>query len=190
MSIMCQVVCCQKAFGTVATDLVAKNIIDINHLDYLRTALLAKIVNYVYWPDDVSDQHFNICVLGSDLDSIKAVWPYLHMLDKRNNDHRLFRVFSMVDIHDNQALTQQNLTKKCQILYLVKLSPAELERVVYFARDHQMVTISSSLEYLRQGALIGLIQRRGRLKIIINNQALEQSGIRIKSSLLRIAKSI
>lgn len=167
--------------------------LDIKHPNYIRTVLLSKLVSYTYWPQDMphSDtREVHICVLGSSETQLDKVASFVEILDNRESDQGLFRVNRVV--LDSNALQEsaKNLPFKCRIFYYSYMSAELLSAINQVAQRRGVLTVSDSKDSLKKDTMIALIEKRGKLKIFIKSKVLDSSGIRLKSSLLRIANRI
>lgn len=172
-----------------ANSAVSQKILDKKHPDYIRAVLLAKITSYVYWQANSFTSiksPFNLCIIESEKQSIKPIWPYLNLLSGRKSAGRSFQ---LVEVSEYQT-TPKQLPQDCHIYYFASLNQQNTQQLVSVANSLPVLTIGDSMEELYNGAMLAFIEERGRMKIYVNTEALSNSSLKIKSSLLRIAKKI
>ncbi len=163
--------------------------LDKKHPNYIRAVLLSKITAYVYWQAsafETTKAPYNLCVLASNLEELNQLRPYLNLLSGREAGGRTFTLRE----YAINNLDVAPLPKGCHIFYLAGLDERQAQALVSRAAKANILTIGDSMEELYKGAMLAFIEERGRMKIYVNTEALNDSGLKIKSSLLRIAKKI
>jgi hypothetical protein len=151
--------------------------------------LINKITPYVYWQKSAfthPDSPINLCIIESERDTIENIWPYFDLLSDRKSGERPYSV------KDISRFKQQpdKLPDNCHIYYFASLEPGQVRMLVEKATDTSILTIADSLEELHDGVMLAFIEERGKMKIYVNTEAVKNSNLKIKSSLLRIAKKI
>ena len=175
-------------FGLYTTLAVAQQL-DNQHPYFLRAVLIDKIAPYVYWHTSAFDSlstPINLCLVESKRESIEQILPYFNMLNDQQVDERSYVVIDLSD----WAKMAQKLPSNCHIFYFADLTPEHVQLLVKKARQASILTIADSLEELKQGAMLGFIEEQGKIKIYFNSRSVNASRLKIKSSLLRIAKKI
>lgn len=171
------------------SDSADKQELDKKHPHYVRAVLLSKIAGYVYWQSNAfesAQQPFNICVVESDKANMDELWPYLSLLNGRVSAGRKF---TLTDISKRYEDTEQ-LPADCHIYYFGEIRQKHSKALIQNAAKTGILTIADSMEELYDGAMLAFIEERGRMKIYVNTEAVDKGGLKIKSSLLRIAKKI
>ncbi|WP_200329898.1 YfiR/HmsC family protein [Thiocystis violacea] len=77
--------------------------------------------------------------------------------------------------------------RRCHLLYIDHSAQPRLAQVLAATRGRPVLTVSDSEAFAREGGMIGLVRKGGRLRTFINRDAAMRAGIRISSKLLRIA---
>ncbi|MCJ8272691.1 MAG: YfiR family protein [Psychrosphaera sp.] len=168
---------------------LATHKLDRKHPDYVRAVLINKITPYVYWQKSAfahPDSPINLCIIESERDTIEKIWPYFDLLNNRKAGTHPFSV------KDISRFKQQpdKLPDDCHIYYFASLEPKQVRMLVEKATKTSILTIADSLEELHDGVMLAFIEERGKMKIYVNTEAIKNSNLKIKSSLLRIAKKI
>jgi hypothetical protein len=79
--------------------------------------------------------------------------------------------------------------RSCHILYIER-TEGELAQYVAAVRDRPVLTVSDSAELLALGGHIALVRVDNRIRFDINLANARQSGITLRSQLLRVARKV
>lgn len=142
----------------------------------VRAVFLLNFAIFVDWPASAfesSSAPYRYCVLGSQVLRTSLASALL-------DEHVGERPLQLVSAHDPPAW------RRCHVLYLDGSVP-QRERVLSAVRDTPVLTVGDSEAFARDGGMIGLVRRGGRLKAVINRDAALREGISISSKLLRLA---
>lgn len=110
----------------------------------------------------------------------------MSLLSKRTSGGRPYVVKDISRYREDPT----KLPDDCHIYYFAHLDGKHARQLVKNAQHSSILTIADSLEELRDGAMLAFIEERGKIKIYVNTRSLADSGLKIKSSLLRIAKKV
>jgi hypothetical protein len=175
--------------GLLPVAFLAASKLDNKHPDYVRAVLVNKITPYVYWQKTAlanPDSPINFCIIESERDTIESIWPYFDLLSNQKwGNHP----YSVKDISRFKQYPDK-LPNNCHIYYFASLEPGQVRMLAEKATEQSILTIADSLEELHDGAMLAFIEERGKMKIYVNTEAVKNSKLKIKSSLLRIAKKI
>ncbi len=147
----------------------------------VKAAYLTKFVPFIQWPDNAfagAGAPVTICILGDD--------PFGMALDRAanapGNGARPLRVrrIAVTDTADVGALAS------CQIAYVS--DPLVGLDVLDGVKNKPVVTVTDS--GMRQHGIISFANVDNHVRFDIDNDAAEQSGLRISSKLLELARSV
>lgn len=79
--------------------------------------------------------------------------------------------------------------RSCHILY-IQQNEGELTRYLSAVRDTPVLTVSDSPDFLSSGGHIALVRDNNRIRFDINLAAARQSGLTLRSQLLRVARKV
>jgi len=143
----------------------------------LRVAFVYNFLKFIEWPE-FQGAEFTLCTLAPDALTRQS----LEKIDNKTYQHRRINV---AYIETQQALDQT--IGSCQLLYvprsgagflLPQLLPAGVLLVVDEASAND-VNVSISLQRTADN----------RIEFVMNEQALQQAGVKVSSQLLKLAKS-
>lgn len=145
----------------------------------VKAAFLRNFTHYVVWPEKVfSDSHspWRICVLGRD--------PFGEILDKTLKGRlEQGRPFSI-----HRASTLDRLPK-CQIIYITYYDSAKRLDALSALKGQAVLTVGEADEFLWEGGMIQL-QEKERLKLSINLDQTQSSGLVIPTKLLEVSHQV
>lgn len=140
----------------------------------VKTAIVYKILRFVSWPE-ASDETGDIIVCIAKSDPFRAAFEEIRGRVITN------RKISILDPN------LQSANKACSVEF-TSLSE-RVHDVLQTSRDTAppVLTISDSDQFAERGGMINLVIRNKRVAFKVNVDAVERTGIRISSSLLRLA---
>ena len=144
----------------------------------IKAAYLYNLANFVHWPESpVQNEAFVIAVLGNPL-----LARNLSLLTRGEKlDGRNIVVKSIDSIEE---------IKSCQILFVDHSKEKVVSKSVLqkLALKHTL-TVGNSMEFIRKGAMVGLVLTGKRILIAINTGLAKKVGISFSSKLLKVART-
>jgi len=145
----------------------------------IKAAYLYNFTKFVEWPAEVfadTSLTLSICIIGEDpfgkaIDTIK---------DKTVKGRKLsIRRFTSIDD-----------LKECHVIFISPSEKKNLARILEKIKDMHMLTVSDMDGFADRGGMINLNKVKNKIRLEINLDAAEQSGLKVSSKLLNIAKII
>ncbi len=143
--------------------------------DAVKVAIIGKLAKFVSG-NTSSDQRFTIAVLNNPFGKL----PDKFLQHKTIHNHP-------VSIQYIQSLDQLH---SAQILYIPKMKHTALLALLQTLRGKNILTISDSHGFAQLGGMIQLYRKAQNMRLKINLQAVQQAGLHIRSSLLKIAEIV
>ena len=144
-----------------------------------KAAFLYNFTKFVEWPeaafyDDLSS--FRLCVLGDDPfgDGLKMIAQQ----EVAGRKLALWRVSAMSD------------PSGCQILFVSRSERQRLPQILAAVRGAPVLTVADTAGFLEKGGIVNFVLEGSRVRFEINQQAAEQSRLKISSKLLRLATRV
>ena len=78
--------------------------------------------------------------------------------------------------------------KDCQLVFICRSEKARVKEILNALHGSCALTVSDVEQFCQYGGMIGLISAGGRIRFEINQEAAEQSNVKISSKLLRLAR--
>ncbi|MDQ6979730.1 MAG: YfiR family protein [Mariprofundaceae bacterium] len=140
--------------------------------DSVKVAIIGKLAKFVSG-NTPSDHHFTIAVLNNPFGTLPDKILQRKMIHKYP-----------VNIRYIQSLKQ---LKNAQVLYVPKMNHRAMKKLLQTVRGKKVLTISDSRGFAQRGGMIQLYRKAQNMRLKINLHAAQQAGLRIRSSLLKIA---
>lgn len=145
----------------------------------IKAGYLYNFTKFISWPENKSTT-FNLCILGKD--------PFgliINPIEKRtvhNKPIRLYRYQTVSEI------------KHCHIVYLGESedkwgnSELSFSGVLTISSLEKTLTVSDSRQITQAGGMISFFLKEGKVKLLVNLQALRKSGLEVSAKLLEVAE--
>ena len=145
----------------------------------IKAGYLYNFTKFISWPENKSTT-FNLCILGED--------PFgliINPIEKRtvhNKPIRLYRYQTVSEI------------KHCHIVYLGESedkwgnSELSFSGVLTISSLEKTLTVSDSRQITQAGGMISFFLKEGKVKLLVNLQALRKSGLEVSAKLLEVAE--
>ena len=79
---------------------------------------------------------------------------------------------------------------ECQLLYICDSERDALSRILESVAGTPVLTVSDADDFVASGGMIQLVERRGRVRWLINRTALGEAALRARAQLLRSAAGV
>jgi hypothetical protein len=144
----------------------------------IKAGYLYNFTKFIAWPENKSTT-FNLCILGKD-----PFGSIINPIEKRtvhNKPIRLYRYQTISEI------------KHCHIVYLGVSedkwgnSDLSFSGVLTITSLEQALTVSDSRQITQAGGMISFFLEEGKVKLLVNLQALRKSGLEVSAKLLEVA---
>lgn len=142
----------------------------------LKAAFIYQIARFVEWPGTPvnTGAPLRLCVLGGN-----PFGPALENIRGKPVGERKMEV-SLLDMSAD--------TRECNMLFIAAPAEKHLERIAALSRGTGMLTIGDTQEFARRGVMVNFFSQDGKIRFEVNLEATRQSGLKISSKLLSLAK--
>lgn len=142
----------------------------------VQAAYLINFIRFTTWPATAFDndgQDIFMGLLGEDffgdaLDAIDGLYinkRYLHVL----------------------RLDRSDTKHCCHVLYISSSERRHLKQILAFTKDKPVLTVSDMDNFAKEGGIIQIKKVGDKIKLIINNHAAQNAGLKLRANLLKIA---
>lgn len=153
---------------------------DKNSQEYaIKAAFLYNFAKFVEWPEEAfsdGQEVMTICVLGQD-----PFGSALESMKGKTIKGRKVRIWRSKRICD---------LKVCHILYISRSKEKDLARILAELRGSNVLTVGDMENFAGRGGIINFITVENKLRFEINIDAAQQSGLKVSSNLLKVAKKV
>lgn len=144
--------------------------------DLIRAAMVFNFCKFVKWPQQ-SPQ--NDLVLG-------VLTVNDRMADFSSIDGKCIknRILEVRQLHNPADL------ENCDLVYMADQTGTDLATILQATAENNILTISEKEDFCRQGGIIQLVSRRGKMRFFINREAASQADLELSSQLLKMARIV
>lgn len=150
-------------------------------LEYqVKAAFLYNFAKFVEWPADAFEGAGGaviLCVMGDDPfgDSLGNVVRGESLNGRRLAVHR---TRDLSDLH------------ACHVVFVPRSERSRQERILDALRHRGVLTVGESDGFLTGGGMIRFVLEQNKVRFDINLEAAEESGLKLSSRLLRLARTV
>jgi hypothetical protein len=144
----------------------------------VKAAFLYHFTKFVEWPAPAeAEEPFRVCTLADDafiaaLDRI--------ITDESVGQRRLVQV-------EPRSIEE---ARRCAILYIATRFSDQGAPLVDAVRDLPVLTVGEGSQFVEQGGAIGFLLENNRVRFDISLSAIQRSGLKASSKLLRVARTV
>lgn len=161
--------CARAAQGQSAKDYEAQS-------EYLRS-----FVDFIDWsssaPNRAASKTVNFCVLGRD--------PYGELLDKSVLDRPLGERHTVI----TRARRFEDLGE-CDVLFISSSETKHEAKILERLRNKDVLTVGDTDDFAARGGIIQFVMNQGHVGFLINVDAAQRAGLKIRAPLLALAKIV
>ena len=149
-------------------------------LEYqVKAAYLLNFTRYVEWPARSlpADVPLELCILGDD--------PFGGVIDQAVQGRR-----SQGRIVTVRRIESDERAYSCHLVFVTDESWNRRRTLVANLTSRGVLTVGNSDQFGREGGVIGFVISNETVRFVINESAMERSGLRISSRMLSLAQQI
>jgi hypothetical protein len=146
----------------------------------VKAAFLYNFAKFVEWPASSFSSlaaPLQICVFGPN--------PFGEALREITRD----KVVGGRKIAVND-LTDVRQTRNCHILFISAAETVHAKEIFERLRGTSILTVGDTRDFIGQGGMINFVLENERVQFEVNRKTAEQSGLKISSKLLSLARSV
>jgi hypothetical protein len=150
-----------------------------NSIEYkIKAGYLYNFTKFISWPENESET-FNLCIIGKD--PFGSIIDPIEKRTVKNKPIRLYRLQSIAE------------AKYCHIIYfggsnqhLSKIDLA-LSGILTVGSIENSLTVGETKKFSQAGGMFAFFLKEGKVKLLINQQALKKSNLEVSAKLMEIA---
>jgi hypothetical protein len=144
----------------------------------VKAAFIYNFTKFVEWPAPaLPDEPFRLCVIA-DTGFIATLDRTI--ADESVGQRRLVRV-------EPRSI---DAARHCAILYIGPGFSEQGAAMLAAVRDLPVLTVGEGTQFITHGGAIGFLLENNRVRFDINIRAIQRSGLKASSKLLRVARSV
>ncbi len=144
----------------------------------VRAAFLYNFTKFVEWPPPLqADEPFRVCALADT--------AFIAALDRTIAGESVGgRPLVRAEARSSDE------ARRCAILYVGNGYKEQASPVLAAVRDLPVLTVGEGPTFVKQGGAIGFLLENNRVRFDISQRALQRSGLKASSKLLRVARNV
>lgn len=146
-----------------------------------QSTYLRSFADFIDWsastPNRARSKTVNFCVLGND--------PYGELLNKSVLDHPLGDRRTII----TRAQHLEDLGS-CDVLFVSSSEIKHEAKILEHLRHKEVLTVGDTDDFAARGGIIQFVTNQGHVSFLINVDAAQRAGLRIRASLLALAKIV
>ena len=144
----------------------------------IKAVYLYNFTLFITWPKSAFSSYrapFRICILGDD--------PFKKQIDiVVRNEKAQNRPIVVERIREVKPF--------CQIVYISRSEQRHLPDIIAALEQHPILSVSDLPEFVVNGGMIKFYTRRKQVRLAIDPQTLEETGLQASANLLRVSKIV
>lgn len=144
----------------------------------IKSGMLFNFTSFIVWPAQAADQSntLTICLTANN----PANRSFERLQGKQSNNRKL----------TIRAVSTPQSTKGCNVLFISSSESSHLAAYLKEVQNKPVLTVSDIENFTANGGMIGFYEDLGKIRFEINFESSQQSGLQIKSQLLKLAKIV
>jgi hypothetical protein len=142
-----------------------------------KALFLYNFTKYIEWPSSVQQGNFVIGVLGDT--SFEELLSTMLVGKKVGNQSIVVKYFNST-----------NNVENCQLLFLSKEKSAQVDEILSFMANKNILLVSESGGMIISGSGINFINKGGKLTYEIKKSNIEKYGLKVNGNLLNLGISM
>ncbi|MBU1053953.1 MAG: YfiR family protein [Proteobacteria bacterium] len=146
----------------------------------LKAAFIYNFAKFVEWPastdNAATNQLFVIGILGYN----QVAKELMAIEDKTVKGKKL----------SVKTLSNTKQMRDCHVIFISASEQNNLTGILTTIKHKEILTISDMINFTEKGGIIGLVKVENKIRFDINLKAAEESGLKIRSDLLSLAREI
>jgi len=165
-------VCC---LGVTLTAPLAVRALEMAEEYEIKAVYLFNLGNFIKWPAATLTEHFSLCVLGQN--------PFGENLDYVIETEKTVQTRPVV----LQYLSSHASVNDCHVLFISTSEQAHVQRLLAQLKKSPILTVSDSEQFAARGGMVQFYRQDNKLRLMIDQQAIEAVGLKASAHLLNIA---
>jgi len=144
----------------------------------VKAVYLFNLGNFVKWKEDVLTKNFEICLFGAD--------PFGVNLDYVVEKEKQIQSYNVVI----KQLSGLEGILNCQVLFMSRSAQPQFITVFAAIKNKPVLTVSDADNFVTQGGMVQFYSLEGKIRLMLDPETIEDSGLKASSQLMKIARII
>lgn len=144
----------------------------------IKAVYLFNLGNFVKWKENVLTKNFEICVFGADPFGVNLEY----IVEKEQQIQKY-------DVVIKQLSSLEGILS-CQVLFMSRAAQSQFTTVFAALKNKPILTVSDADNFVTQGGMVQFYALEGKIRLMLDPQTIEDSGLKASSQLMKIAQII
>ncbi|MBU0755163.1 MAG: YfiR family protein [Planctomycetes bacterium] len=159
----------------------------------IKTALIYNFLKFIDWPEVEDDEGSNdSSFLTVGLYASEEIYKVCRSIEGKKVKDRKIRIQKV--FAEDLEFENSDIWKTIDVLFLTESSLEEEEiktsKVLGLVKGRSILTISEVPKFIEEGGIINFVRDDNHVKFEINLDAAKEARLEIKTSLLKLAKTV
>lgn len=159
----------------------------------IKAAFLYNFIKFVDWPEEKAadlNEPVIIGIIGKD--PFKEAFQPITSKNTKGRKSLIHRFESVQKLSKSGQADKSELEslRKCHLLFICSSEKDNISEVLKLVKNHSVLTVGETSNMLKSGGIINFIVEENKVRFEINLAAAKQSNLKIRSQLLRLAKTV
>lgn len=145
----------------------------------VKATYFFRLSNFFDWPDadwPAEGEPLQACLIGRD-----PFHDALDFFDGKTVRGRRFQVRRLATIQES---------RDCHLLYIGAEGRARIRSILLYIRDRSVLSVGDGIEFARLGGSVGFVVEDRRVRLALNPDAAQRSGLVVSSKLLEVSSIV
>ena len=163
----------------------------------VKAAFLYNFVRFVEWPKDKMAENDSSIVIGvigkgSFADALepmkgKKVKGKQIVIEHYKGVEELLRA----GVTDQKKLEKKlEPIRNCHLLFICSSEKKQVSKILSITKNHSILTVADMKDFLNKGGMICFVTENNKIRFSVNVKAAKKANLKIRSQLLRLAKTV
>ncbi len=146
----------------------------------IKAAMIYRFAQFLEWPTDLFESNqspLHICIAGPE--------PFGNSIDLVLKDQSV-GTHKLLILRHPQVATATN----CHLIFISRGQASETEKLLALLKGRPVLTIGEEDDFAKKGGHIRLYLQENKLRFDINLAAMERSGLKMHSQVMKLATRI
>ena len=181
--------------GLIVTQIAFADTSSAKYKEYeVKAAFIFNFLKFIDWPEEKTAANNNqiiIGIIGED-----PFGPATDVFKGKSIEERklLLTRFEGIEQINKMPEKEKNkhldAIKTCHLLFICQSEQKQFRDIIEIVRNSSVLTVADTDGFIEAGGIISLFTEENKIRFDINQAAAESTGLKIRSQLLRLAKTV
>ncbi len=160
----------------------------------VKAAFIYNFLKFVDWPEEKTannDKQIIVGIIGQNpFGSATDVFKNKKVEDRGVTLKHFEGLEAIKKMSETDRAANEELLKTCHLLFICKSEQKQIHEIINILGKNGVLTVGDTDGFTESGVAINFLMEDNKIRFNINLTAAENSGLKIRSQLLRLAKKV